>query len=50
MHILNIPLVDWGNGVIMIGVFALVVVILIGVTISWMSKGSKNGNENENQE
>lgn len=36
----NIPLFNWGNGVIMIGVFALVVIILIGVTISFMSKGS----------
>ena len=41
MQTLNIPLVDWGNGVIMIGVFALVVVILIAVTISFMSQGKK---------
>ena len=41
MQALNIPLVDWGNGVIMIGVFALVVVILIALTISFMSRGKK---------
>ena len=38
---LNIPLVDWGNGTIMIGVFALVVIIIIGVIFSLMSQGSK---------
>ena len=41
MQALNIPLADWGNGVIMIGVFALVVVILIALTISFMSGGKK---------
>lgn len=44
MSILNIPLVDWGNGVIMIGVFALVVIILVVVIISLMSQG-KNKDE-----
>ncbi len=39
MNVLKIPLVDWGNGVIMIGVFALVVIILIVVIISFMSQG-----------
>lgn len=41
MTALNIPLADWGNGVIMIGVFALVVVILVVVTISFMSQDNK---------
>jgi hypothetical protein len=41
MTALNIPLADWGNGVIMIGVFALVVVVLIVLTISFMTKGDK---------
>ncbi|MCW5520096.1 hypothetical protein J1N09_09620 [Aureitalea sp. L0-47] len=45
MQALNIPLVDWGNGVIMIGVFALVVVVLIGVTIYYMSQGKKKEDE-----
>ncbi|WP_422104230.1 hypothetical protein [Winogradskyella sp.] len=38
-----IPLVyDWSMGVIMIGVFALVCIILIGVLISSMSSGGKD--------
>ena len=41
MTALNIPLADWGNGTIMIGVFVLVVVILVGVTLSLLSQGSK---------
>jgi len=36
-----IPLVDWGNGVIMIGVFVLVVVALIAFLVYYMSGGSK---------
>jgi hypothetical protein len=47
MNILNIPLVDWSNGVIMIGVFALVVIILIGVTISFMTRGKSNSEDDE---
>ena len=40
--ILNtIPLVNWSNGVIMIGVFALVCVILIVMLINFMSSGGK---------
>lgn len=40
--ILNIiPLVNWSNGVIMIGVFALVCVILVVMLINFMSSGSK---------
>jgi len=45
MNVLKIPLVDWGNGVIMIGVFALVVIILVGVTISLMSQGKNKDKE-----
>lgn len=37
----NIPLFNWTNGVIMIGVFALVVVILIGILINFMMSGKK---------
>jgi hypothetical protein len=36
-----IPLADWGNGLIMIGVFAFVVIMLVAVTISLMNKGKK---------
>lgn len=41
MNAMHIPLANWGNGVIMIGVFALVVVILVVVTISLMNQGNK---------
>lgn len=37
----KIPLVDWGNGVIMIGLFALVVVLLVGFLIYFMNSGNK---------
>ncbi|MEZ4875338.1 MAG: hypothetical protein R2793_07800 [Flavobacteriaceae bacterium] len=43
----KIPLVDWGNGVIMIGLFALVVVILVGVLIYFMTSGGKKDGESE---
>jgi hypothetical protein len=41
MSSLVYPLVNWNNGVIMIGVFALVVLILVGVIISFMASGKK---------
>lgn len=41
MMISKIPLVDWSNGVIMIGVFALVCIILIGLLIYFINTGSK---------
>lgn len=41
MIVSKIPLVDWGVGVIMIGVFVLVSVILIGLLIYFISSGSK---------
>lgn len=34
-----IPLVNWGNGIIMIGVFAAVMVALVLVMISLMNSG-----------
>lgn len=36
-----LPLVDWGNGIIMIGVFAAVVVVLIVMLINLMNSGKK---------
>ncbi|MBO3116371.1 hypothetical protein J4050_06415 [Winogradskyella sp. DF17] len=39
INLLTALLYDWSNGVIMIGVFALVVVILIGVLINFMLSG-----------
>lgn len=41
MIVTKIPLVDWGNGVIMIGVFALVSLILIGLLIYFVTGGPK---------
>ncbi|MGB5982298.1 MAG: hypothetical protein WBG46_09150 [Nonlabens sp.] len=31
MECINLPLVNWGNGTIMIGVFALVCIVLVTV-------------------
>lgn len=42
MILQNIPLFNWNNGVVMIGVFALVVVILIGILINFMMSGKKH--------
>ncbi|WP_350284376.1 hypothetical protein [uncultured Croceitalea sp.] len=36
------PLVVWENGIWMIGVFALVVLILIGAVLSMMNSGKKS--------
>lgn len=44
----KIPLVDWGNGVLMIGVFALVVIILVGFLIYYMGGGPKKDDTPEN--
>jgi len=38
----NIALYNWNNGVIMIGVFALVCVILVIALIVFMASGKKN--------
>ncbi|WP_262497618.1 hypothetical protein [Maribacter sp. 4G9] len=34
-----LPLVNWSNGIIMIGVFAAVVIALVVVTLSLMNSG-----------
>lgn len=36
-----LPLVSWGNGTVMIAIFAVVCVILIGTVIAMMSAGKK---------
>ncbi len=38
----HIPLVDWSNGIIMIGVFALVVIVLVVALVSLMNSGKKS--------
>ena len=45
IYSLSIPLYNWSNGVVMIGVFALVCIVLIGVLVKFMTsekKGEKN--------
>lgn len=44
---LNIALSNWNNGVFMIGVFALVCLILIGVLINFMMSGKKKEDPEE---
>ncbi|MGB5273573.1 MAG: hypothetical protein WBN39_05915 [Flavobacteriaceae bacterium] len=42
-----LPLVNWGNGIIMIGVFAVVVIVLVVTLINLMNSGKeKSGKEN----
>ena len=43
----TIALYNWNNGVIMIGVFALVVVILIATLIIFMTSGKKKEDSEE---
>ncbi|SDE44643.1 hypothetical protein SAMN05421636_10597 [Pricia antarctica] len=38
---LILPLVSWGNGTMMIAIFALVCAVLIGTVIAMMSGGKK---------
>ena len=37
-----LPLVNWGNGIIMIGVFAVVVVALVAALLIFMNSGKKD--------
>lgn len=37
-----LPLVNWSNGVVMIGIFAAVVVLLIVILISFMNSERKS--------
>ena len=44
MKLLNIiPLVSWENGIWMIGVFAAVVIALVGAVLALMSSGKNEG-------
>jgi hypothetical protein len=36
-----LPLVSWGNGILIIGVFALVVILIIAVVLNMMKSGPK---------
>ncbi|WP_298995599.1 hypothetical protein ACOKFD_13890 [Flagellimonas sp. S174] len=42
----TIPLVSWENGIWMIGVFAVVVIVLVGGVLALMNSG-KNGESKE---
>ncbi|WP_439131171.1 hypothetical protein [Polaribacter sp.] len=42
MKFLNVPLVSWANGTVMIGVFALVVVGLIAAVYLLMNSDKKS--------
>ncbi|MGB5646914.1 hypothetical protein [Muriicola sp.] len=37
----TLPLVSWGNGILIIGVFALVVILIIAVVVNMMKSGQK---------
>ncbi|MAU26395.1 MAG: hypothetical protein CMH48_01635 [Muricauda sp.] len=39
--LLTLPLVSWDNGILMIGVFALVVVFLVVAVVAMMNSGKK---------
>ncbi|WP_262511005.1 hypothetical protein [Flagellimonas nanhaiensis] len=39
--LLSIPLVSWENGIWMIGLFALVVIVLVGAVLALMNSGKK---------
>lgn len=41
MKLINIPLVDWSNGIIMIAVFAFVVIALIAVLVNLMNSDKR---------
>jgi len=41
MNQLVFPLVDWSNGIVMIGIFAAVVVLLIVVVLSLINGSNK---------
>jgi hypothetical protein len=45
---INTLLYNWSNGVVMIGIFALVCVILVGVLINFMMGGKKKEESSEN--
>ena len=41
MILQNIALYSWTNGVVMIGIFVLVVITLVGILINFMMSGKK---------
>jgi len=41
-----LPLVNWGNGIIMIGVFAIVVIALVAALLIFMNSGNQGKTDN----
>lgn len=46
MDLLFLPLVNWGMGVVIIGVFAVVCIVMIAIVMN-LVKGDKNGKQAE---
>lgn len=46
MNSLFLPLVDWGMGTVIIGVFAIVCVVIVLVVFSLAKSNKKDGSEN----
>ena len=42
-----LPLVNWGNGIIMIAVFGVVCVALVATLLIFMNSGKKDKNQQE---
>tara|TARA_R100000935_G_C2833299_1_gene166478 strand:- start:609 stop:767 length:159 start_codon:yes stop_codon:yes gene_type:complete len=49
MKTLFLPLVDWGMGTFIIGVFAVVCIVMVAVVYS-LSRGSKANNDSNDNE
>jgi len=49
MNLLFLPLVNWGLGTIMIGVFAVVCVVLVAVIYNLSRDTKRSTDENQNE-
>ena len=49
MILQNTALYSWNNGVVMIGIFVLVVITLIGILINFMMSGKKKDEANSEE-
>lgn len=50
METINIPLANWGNGTIMIGVFVLVCVVLVAVIYNMVNSKSVDQTDHESHD
>lgn len=46
----SIALYNWNNGVIMIGIFALVCITLVGILVKFIATGDRKNNEPKEDE